>query len=90
MSVSLTFVQLKFQEKTERLERRNIWKNRGRRFLKLGKNSRPTEKKAQKTQAEKAENKAKLTLGLIIFKSWKNEVKEKSLKHSQTKRHNYI
>ena len=87
MSVSLTFVQLKFQEKTERLGRRNIWKNRGRRFFKLGKNSRPTEKKAQKTQAE---NKAKLTLGLIIFKLWKNEFKEKSLKHSQTKRHNYI
>ena len=29
--------------------------------MKLGKNSRPTEKKAQKTQAEKAENKAKLS-----------------------------
>lgn len=56
--------------------------------MKLGKNSRPTEERSTKTQAEKAENKAKLTPGAHCIQIVKT-VKEKSLKHSQTKRHNY-
>ena len=91
MSVSLTSVQLKFQEKTERLEKRNIWKNRGRRFLKLGKNSRPTEERSTKNSSRKSRKQSKThTRAHHIQIVKKRSYREKSKTQSDKKTQLYV
>lgn len=59
--------------------------------MKLGKNSRPTEERStKKLKAEKAENKAKLTPGLIVFRSLKKQLKRKSKTQSDKRLQLYI
>lgn len=58
MSV-ITYMQLKFQEKRERLGKKNIWKNSGRKILKLGENCRPTDERSTKELKQKKQKKKK-------------------------------